>query len=118
MTKSAAEFIEPLRLGLLIGRALVRGHLRDQVHRRQRADAAFKAVSQLFSFRGESQFSVISGRVAAFAAMIIEYVLGHFFLALAGGSHFVEVGDRDLGRLLLLRKKESEENGRGGEGNG
>jgi hypothetical protein len=91
MARSATEFLEALRRLLLTGRALGGRRLRDEVHSRERANAAFEAVCKFLSPCREAELSTFARGVAASATVVVEDVLGHLLLALSGGSHLVQV---------------------------
>ena len=61
----------------------------------------------MFALLRETEFPVLSCRVASITTVVIEDVLRQFLLALARGRHFIEGGAGYLGRLFLLREKQS-----------
>ena len=94
MAQRAAKLIESGCGFTLIGRALIVGHLRDEVHRRQRPDASFEPLRKVLPFFREAEFSVFANRVAGIAAMRRTHIVE--FAGLTRGDRPVQSG---AGRL-------------------
>src|SRR5882757_4375543 len=82
VTGAAAELLEAFRPLTLLGRALIRGYLRDDAHRLQRGDASFKPLCLFLALRGKAEFALIADGVAPPATVSVEKVLGELALTL------------------------------------
>src|SRR5215470_2915419 len=100
MAKRAAKLVETPQLPLLLWRTLIRGHLSNVAYRGQHRDAPLEPLSGILPARGEAELPILSGRVAAFAALRIEDVIRHLPLALVCCRHAVQRGGCILCRRL------------------
>ena len=89
---SATELFEACGFLALLRRALIRGHLSDQVHCGQHGNAPLEALRRSLSLFRESELAALAQGMTTLAAVGIEDVSSQFLLVLAGGDHSVENG--------------------------
>src|SRR6478609_929316 len=104
MARSTTELFKPLRLLMLLRRALLFGNLDDDRHRCQHGDASLETLGSLLTLGGKVELTVVPYGVAVLAPLRVEHVPGEIVRAGAGGDHLVQFGPRLCRRYRWQRQ--------------